>query len=229
MRWNTRESRSRARLGAEETTKAVGSSRVDLTEIAPGLWRWTAPHPDWRPGAEPGSPGDWEQNVGCVLYEARDAAVFIDPLLPPDPETLWRRLDERVRRFDRVLVLTTIAWHRRSRAAFVERYRATMSRAKRQLPAGVEAHTVRRAREVIYWLAEPRALVPGDLILGGPGGELSLCPQPWLAYVPGGITVAEVAEALRPLLELPVEHVLTSHGPPVLGVGRAELARALAH
>jgi glyoxylase-like metal-dependent hydrolase (beta-lactamase superfamily II) len=202
---------------------------VDLTEIAPGLWRWTAPHPAWRPGAEPGSPGDWEPDVGCVLYEARDAAVFIDPLLPPDPEPLWRKLDERVRRIDRAFVLTTIAWHRRSRDAFVERYGATTSRAKRQLPAGVEAYPVRRAREVIYWLPELRALVPGDLILGGSGGGLRLCPEPWLGYVPGGITVAEVVQALRPLLDLPVDLVLTSHGPPVLGDGRAELARAVAH
>ena len=90
MRWNTRESCSRRRrLGAEQATGAVGSGRVDLTEITPGLWRWTAPHPAWQPGAEPGSPGDWERGVGCVLYGGQGAAVFVDPLLPPDPEPLW--------------------------------------------------------------------------------------------------------------------------------------------
>ena len=87
---------------------------------------------------------------------------------------------------------------------------------------------MRRTREVLYWLPKPRALIPGDLILGAHDGELSLCPRSWLGYVPGRITVAEVAEALRPLLDLPVELVLTSHGPPVLHNGRAELARALA-
>ena len=201
---------------------------MDLSEIAPGLWRWTAPHPDWRPGAEPGSPADWERDVGCVLCRAQDAAVFVDPLLLPDPEPLWRRLDAIVGRFDRVLVLTTIAWHRRSRDAFVERYGATTSRAKRQLPAGVEAFPVARGGEVVYWLPAPRALVPGDRILGAPGGGLSLCPESWLRYLPSRITQAELLEALRPLLDLPVELVLTSHGPPVLRNGRSELARALA-
>lgn len=55
-----------------------------MREIAPGLWRWTAPHPAWVPNSEPDSPDDWEQLVGCVLYERPDAVVFIDPLVPPD-------------------------------------------------------------------------------------------------------------------------------------------------
>src|SRR3989442_13284225 len=56
--------------------------RVDTTEIAPGLVRWTAPHPEWRAGAAPGSPADWEQMRGSVLYELPDAVALIDPLLP---------------------------------------------------------------------------------------------------------------------------------------------------
>jgi len=52
-----------------------------MQEIAPGLWRWTAPHPARRPGAEPDSPADSDELVGCVLYECGDAVVFIDPLL----------------------------------------------------------------------------------------------------------------------------------------------------
>jgi hypothetical protein len=32
---------------------------------------------------------------------------------------------------------------------------------------------------------------------------------------------------LRPLLDLPVEHVLVSHGAPVLGGGKAALERVL--
>ena len=45
---------------------------------------WTAPHPEWRPGAEPGSPEDWDQTVGSVLFDAADAVALIDPLLPLD-------------------------------------------------------------------------------------------------------------------------------------------------
>jgi hypothetical protein len=38
----------------------------------------------------------------------------------------------------------------------------------------------------------------------------------------------DLREALRPLLDLPVEMVLTSHGAPVLIGGRASLAKVLA-
>ena len=123
---------------------------MDLAEIARGLWRWTAPHPEWTPGAEPGSPGDWERDVGSVFYEGPGVAVFIDPLLPPDEEKLFRTIDRRVRKLDRVVVLTTIGWHRRSRDAFVERYGATTSRARRQLPAGVEAFPEQLLADVYF-------------------------------------------------------------------------------
>jgi hypothetical protein len=34
-----------------------------VDEIAPGLWRWTAPHPAWLADAEPDSPEDWERDL----------------------------------------------------------------------------------------------------------------------------------------------------------------------
>ena len=110
--------------------------------VAPGLWRWTAPHPEWRPGAEPESPADWDPIVASVLYTTRESAVFFDPLLPPDPESFWPWADGQVRG-RRVAVLTTIMWHRRSREAFVQRYAASTSRAKRNLPEGVESISLR--------------------------------------------------------------------------------------
>ena len=42
-----------------------------MEELAPGLHRWTARHPEWEPGAEPGSPADWPPDVGCVVYGRR--------------------------------------------------------------------------------------------------------------------------------------------------------------
>jgi glyoxylase-like metal-dependent hydrolase (beta-lactamase superfamily II) len=200
---------------------------MDLVEIAHGLWRWTARHPEWTPGAEPGSPADWEPDVGSVLYEAPGAAVFIDPLLPAQPAQLIRAIDRRVRKLDRVVVLTTIRWHRRSRDAFVDRYRATTSRARRQLPAGVEVFSIPDAREVVFWLPELQALVPGDTLVGDASSGLRLCPESWLRALPSEMTRPELAQALRPLLDLPVELVLTSHGPPVLAGGRRALARAV--
>ena len=198
-----------------------------LEELRRGLWRWTAPHPDWRP-SPPGTAGDWDQDVGCVLYETDGSAVFFDPLLPPAPTSLWRELDRRVRGKKRVAVLTTVAWHRRSRDAVAARYGAATSRAKASVPAGVEAIPIRGAGETMYWLPEHRALVPGDRLLGGERGGLRLCPDSWLRYLPSRITQAELADLLRPLVALPIELVLVSHGNPVLARGRSALERALA-
>ena len=41
-------------------------------------------------------------------------------------------------------------------------------------------------------------------------------------------TVRDVAALMRPLLELPIERVLVSHGEPVLHGGHTALARAIA-
>jgi hypothetical protein len=199
-----------------------------LEKIEPGLWRWSARHPEWRPNAAPGSAADWPQSVGCVLCDAADATVLIDPLVPPGEERLLGALDEHVSRRGRhVAVLTTIGFHRRSRDQLAKRYGATTSRAKNNLPAGVESFPIRGAGETIFWLAEHRALVPGDRIIGAQRGRLRLCPESWLRYLPSGITLAALAEALRPLLDLEIERVLVSHGEPVLGGGRKALEAAL--
>jgi hypothetical protein len=194
-------------------------------EIAPELWRWTASHPEWRPGAEPDSPGDWEREVGCVACLVADNAVFIDPLLPAERDDLWAWADELVARRPRTLVLTTLSYHRRSRDPVVERYGAEVSRTRAALPDGIEAIRLRRAGESVYWLAEQRTLVPGDRILGAPDGGLRTCPASWLRR--DQVTVAELRGLLRPLLELPIERVLVSHGEPVLSEGREALAEML--
>lgn len=191
---------------------------TDLAPVAPGLWRWTAPHPDWEPDPEPGSPGDWDRDVGSVLAEVGDAAVLVDPLVPQD---LWPALDERVRG-RRVVVLVTIGFHGRSRDAVVDRYGASQ-----ELPAGVHGVPLPEFGETMLWLPDHRALVPGDRVMGDGRGGLRLCPDSWLRYLPGPPTLAALRAALRPLLDLPVERVLVSHGEPVLDGGREALARAL--
>jgi len=197
-------------------------------ELAPGLWRWTAPHPDWRPGASEGSPSHWERDVGCVLYDAPGATVLIDPLLPPDPAPFLAELDAHVRgRGLPVSVLTTIKWHRRSAPELRARYGASRSRAAEALPDGVVAHWLRGAGEVVFWLPEKRALVPGDRILGADGGHLRPCPSSWVAYLPSPPSPARLRALLAPLCELPIESVLVSHGEPVLRDGRRALLRAL--
>jgi hypothetical protein len=199
-----------------------------LVELAPGLHRWTARHPDADPSPTPGSPADWGPDVGCVAYEAPDALVLVDPLVPDDREDLRDALDALVRRHGRrVAILTTLGFHRRSKEELAARYDASTSRARKTLPAGVETVQIKGAGETMVWLAEPRALVPGDRLLGADGGGLRLSPESWLRYLPSGMRTRQLREALRPLLDLPVEKVLVSHGEPVLRGGRDAISRVL--
>jgi hypothetical protein len=178
------------------------------------------------PGAEPDSPDDWDQDVGSVLYDCGDTTVFIDPLLPADEDGFWRWADERVAG-RRVVVLTTLEPHRRSREQVVRRYGASTSGAKRNLPSGVQSIVLRGASETMFWLAEQRALIPGDRILGAPGGGLRLCPESWLYWV--RVNRDELRALLMPLLELPIERVVVSHGEPVLSGGAEALRRCLSN
>ncbi len=77
----------------------------------------------------------------------------------------------------------------------------------------------------MFWLAEQRALIPGDRILGAPDGGLRLCPESWLYWV--RVNREELRALLMPLLELPIERVLVSHGEPVLSGGAEALRRCL--
>jgi hypothetical protein len=188
-----------------------------LHELRPGLYRWTAPHPSWKAGARPESVGDWPELIGCVAADLGDEVAFVDPLVP---EALWPRLDELVARRP-VRALTTVASHRRSAKAVLERYGGTTGS-----PAGVVPVDV-PAREREYWLPAFGALVVGDRVIGDGRGGLRICPASWLRGGPQPVSVAEVADGLRPLLALPIELVLVSHGDPVLRGGRESLARAL--
>ncbi len=199
-----------------------------LFELRPGLYRWEAPHPDAEPNPDPGSPADWGPEVGSVAYAAPEAFVLVDPLVPEDRGDLQDALDELVERHGRpVFILTTLQFHRRSREELARRYGASTSRAKSSLPGGVDTVQIRGAGETNVWLPEHRALIPGDRLLGDGRGGLRMCPDSWLRYLPGGMRQAELRQALRPLLDLPVEMVLVSHGKPVLTQGRDAIARAI--
>jgi hypothetical protein len=189
--------------------------------------RWSAPHPEWKADAEPGSSSDWEQMVGSVLYETpAGVVVLIDPLLPTVERGLFLHwLDERVAGRP-VSILTTIHWHRRDREELAERYRENTTRVWNYLPPGVEQRPLYRAGETLFWLPGVAALVAGDRLIGDGVGGVQVCPQSWLTGVPADR--AEVAGLLRELLVLPIERVLVSHGEPVLRQGHAALGRAIA-
>jgi hypothetical protein len=200
---------------------------VEVDQIADGLWRWTTRHPEWQPGE------DWPAEVGCLYYEGRDAVVLVDPLVPAgdDPrERFWRALDRDLERAARPLaVLRTVHWHQRSIDEVLARYRdrgASLWTRESGVaaPAGIAPHAVEQADETLFWIPEHRALVAGDVLLGTDDAGVRLCPESWL---PDGVTPAAVRQALLPLLDLPVERVLVSHGEPVLANGRDALAAAL--
>lgn len=216
----------------------MGTPAVGVRELAPGLWRWTALHPEWGPG------DDWGQEVGCVYVETAASVILIDPLVPGEPaarETFLQHLDADVERNGKpVSILLTVHWHERSAAELAERYGAEVwanEGAVGQiesvtnpfapadvLPGGVIGIDAQRAGETLLWLPEQHALVAGDVLLGDADGGLRVCPESWLA----GITRLELKLALAGLLDLPVELVLVSHGEPVLADGKVALAQALA-
>jgi glyoxylase-like metal-dependent hydrolase (beta-lactamase superfamily II) len=187
-----------------------------VQELATGLWRWTGLHPAWTPAE--GGPDGWEQEVGSYYYEAPEAIVLFDPLVPmEDRDRFFEALDRDVARVGRpVRVLLTLEDHRRSAAELAERYDGTVG----EMPADVEV-AVEAGDERVYWVPEHRAVVVGDLVLGRASG-LEL-PRTWI----GEERYDEVRQGLRPLLELPVERVLSTHGEPVLEGGLEALAAAL--
>jgi glyoxylase-like metal-dependent hydrolase (beta-lactamase superfamily II) len=92
------------------------------------------------------------------------------------------------------------------------------------LPGAIEAYRTARAAEVVYWIAVHGALVPGDVLLGDGRGGARMCPESWL---PSSKKHADLSASLKPLLDLPVERILVSHGEPVLSGASTALARAL--
>jgi hypothetical protein len=199
---------------------------MDVQELRPGLWRWTAAHPEWE-HAE-----NWGPEVASVYAELPQALVVIDPLVPADEdERFWSALDRDVERLARpVYVLLTVHWHERSVAAVLERYGATLWRPgdTGELPDGVQAEVVRGSDwvEALFYLEPYRALVAGDLLIGQ-DGEIQL-PVHW--FPKGEQEWAETT--LKPELRerlggLPIDLVLVSHGEPVLTDGDAALERAL--
>jgi glyoxylase-like metal-dependent hydrolase (beta-lactamase superfamily II) len=199
----------------------VGSRSLSNTqEIAPGLRRWTAWH------------DHWEEQVGSVAVDTADGLVLIDPLDPPADLPSPKH------------VLLTLYYHARAAAGLKARVWAP-ARSQRplrnrgveaedaaagELPGGIVPFPTARAAESVYWLPEHRAVVVGDVLLGAGAKPratdepLRLCPQRWL----GKSTHEQLRRSLLPLLDLPVEHVLVSHGLPVVDNGKRELARVLA-
>jgi glyoxylase-like metal-dependent hydrolase (beta-lactamase superfamily II) len=194
-----------------------------VREVQKGLWHWEAPHPDWKPGE------DWAQMVSSYAIDDGDRLLLFDPLAPPS------EIDELAAERETAIVLTC-PWHRRDAEGLAERLdvwlyvpppdegdskpvEGEVFRAGERLPVGVEAFPGMEPNDLVLWVESRRTLVAGDTLLDrGNGLEF---PADWANK---GVPPEQILEGLRPLLELPVELVLPTHGAPT---DRAALERAL--
>jgi glyoxylase-like metal-dependent hydrolase (beta-lactamase superfamily II) len=190
-----------------------------LKQIAPGLRRWLAWH------------AEWSQEVSCVAVDTDAGLTLIDPLETP-PEVRHAKQ-----------ILLTVFWHSRTTPDLDAEHVWAPSRSVRrlknrgvdvtdpfepgdELPGGIRSFATARDGEVVYYLPKQKALVVGDVLLGAgakphaTSEPLRLCPENWLEKA----THEDLRESLQPLLDLPIEIVLPSHGDPVLSGGKQALA-----
>ena len=195
-----------------------------VREVRRGVWHWEAPHPEWKPGE------DWGGHVSSFAIDAGEWLLLFDPLAVPS------EIEEMAAGRETAIVLTC-PWHRRDALALAERLGAQIHvpppdegdpepvpgqvfRAGDRLPVGVEARPTTEANDLLLWVESRRALVVGDTLVDrGHGLEI---PVDWAGE---GVTLDQILETLRPVLELPVELVLATRGGPS---DRAALERALA-
>jgi glyoxylase-like metal-dependent hydrolase (beta-lactamase superfamily II) len=220
-----------------------------MREVETGVWHWEAPHPDWagpenealrqRLAATAGKPNEAARGVVSSYAIGDDERLLVfDPLtVPSEIEGLAAGRE--------TAVVLTCPWHERDTRSLVERLGAPvftpppdegtpdvawllggnrsdahLYTAGERLRVGVEALPGRLPNDVVLWVESRCAVIAGDTLVDfGQGLEI---PVEWL---PAGVTREQVAEGLRPLLELPVEVVLATHGGPT---GKTALERALA-
>lgn len=219
-----------------------------MREVAAGVWHWEAPHPDWA-GPEYGA---FRERLGATSGTSNEAARGVvssyaigdhERLLLFDPVAVPSEIVGLAAGREAAVVLTC-PWHDRDARSYVERlgaqvfspppdegspdlawllggdrgYASALSAG--DLPDGVKAFPGRLPNDVVLWIESRRAVVAGDTLVDfGQGLEI---PVEWL---PGGVERQRIAEGLRPLLDLPVELVLATHGGPT---DKDALARALA-
>jgi glyoxylase-like metal-dependent hydrolase (beta-lactamase superfamily II) len=206
-----------------------------VRELQSGLWWWEAMHPEWTPGhTEAGL--DWGPEVSSYAIDDGERLLLIDPTTPPSP------VDELAANRETAIVLTC-PWHARASRTLSKLFGATLYAprpdegdsnplpaqvfaAGDRLPFGVEAFPGMEPNDLVLWIESCGALAAGDTLIDrGQGVEF---PRDWAsrgAVAARGVPPDRILESLRPLLELPVELVLPTHGPPG---DRAALERALA-
>jgi hypothetical protein len=210
-------------------------------QLADGLWRWTARHPEWHPG-------EFGSEVACFAIQAGDDTVLIDPLLPSEPEDVLQLIDEQLD--GRLSMLITIPYHVRSSEEIRKHFRkraeitiwghpACRKRLSDQagfrecapgdeLPAGVSAYSIGKPRrhEMPLLIPTHKALAFGDAVVEV-DGELRVWSDRSVDDGVGAFYRERFNPTLEPLLELDFDRVLVTHGRPVMSDGPAALERAL--
>lgn len=194
-----------------------------MEEIAPRLWWWTGPHPDWTAEDLEGGQG-WDHVVSSYAL-AGDGLVLFDPLVED-----WQALDRLVEQHGPPAVLVTILWHVRSAPLLLDRYDGAAVWAHEPaaewvgertrytntfnigdaLPGGVEAIPMRRIEEVAFWLPGHDSVVVGDTILRH-GDGAAMCPSTWVRR---SESIEPAREAVQRLLARRPERLLLTHGGP---------------
>jgi len=214
-----------------------------VRELAPGLWHWQSPHPAWE-ASEP-----WDETVSSYAVDDGERLLLFDPLAVPD------ELEELFGERETAIVLTAPWHERDAQSLglpvytppadtaqdLIDKYGITAEQAGdgspdlvwlrergdgnfylrgEDLPFEIDVFPGRENNDVVLWVDSKRAVIAGDT-LADFGQGLGIQDE-WLRK---NVTREEVVDNLRPLLELPVEHVLPAHGAPT---DRAALGRALA-
>ena len=216
-----------------------------MDELSRGIFRWTAPHPEWRTRIA------WGHEVASFALVAGDALVLIDPQLPPEGSValapLLAELDRLAGSADRLEIMITVPYHVRSAEPLYERYSAKLSsrvwghpavakRFVRQTPftriepgvtvaglASAFAIGNPRRHETPLYFADHEALAFGDTVIGFEGTL-----RVWQEGPASPVWYREkLLPTLRPLLDLDVERVLVTHGPAMVEGGRQKLRAAL--
>jgi glyoxylase-like metal-dependent hydrolase (beta-lactamase superfamily II) len=198
-----------------------------VQELQKGLWWWEAVHPEWTEAAR----GRWGPEVSSYAIEDGDRLLLFDPVaLPSEIGALAAERE--------AAIVLTCPWHRRDAPDLAERLGATIYvpppdppdpnpvkgevfRASDPLPIGVEAFPGMEPNDLVLWIESRRALVAGDTFIDR-GSGLVFWAEPGEDV--RGVSADQILESLQPLLELPVELVLPTHGAPT---DRAALERAL--
>ena len=105
-----------------------------MDELATGIHRWTAPHPEWRPKTE---------EVESYALVAGEALLLVDPLVPAEDDErrapLLAQLELMAAAAARVELLITVPYHTRSAEALYERFAP-------QRPTRIWGHALVRKR-----------------------------------------------------------------------------------